>query len=110
MSTTIKLFRTSTMEAAACVCGDPGPIFAINSEWWHLMGEEITPSATRMQFDFRNCARCAPRYGKNTPPPLHSVTGQSCDWGGCSNVSVEWRWSVELSGWLPVCLTHGRSE
>lgn len=110
MSTIVRLFRTETVEAAACACGDPGPIFYINSEWWHLMGEEITPSATRMQFDFRNCTQCGPRYGRHTKPPAAGLAGPECDWGHCSAVAVEWRWSVELSEWLPVCLTHSRSE
>lgn len=102
----IKLFRTTTTEAAVCKCGDPGPIFLINSKWWHLMDEGNWPAGTRMTFDFRNCAKCAPRYGKNTPPPVETVAEKSCDWGSCALDAVAWRWDSTLNEWLPVCPDH----
>lgn len=106
MSKTIELFRTSTIEAATCTCGDPGPIFLINSQWWHLQDEAIWPAGVRMVFDFRNCARCEPLYKTLPPPPQQSPVGASCDWGYCHQDASHWRWHADHSCYLPVCDDH----
>jgi hypothetical protein len=32
----------------------------------------------------------------------------TCDWGGCDQEVIAWRWSHEVREWLPVCRAHSR--
>ena len=38
--------------------------------------------------------------------PLLNQLPFECDWGYCSRMAVNWRWSDAVNMWLPVCMNH----
>ena len=44
------------------------------------------------------------------PKPGLTQLPLECDWGFCSRIAVNWRWSTEHNLWLPVCKRHLTGE